>query len=70
MFTSNLTIQQGKAKAIKPYCCSLYPSFITRFYAATNYRRGPSSKVSDNAVTPSHPENTGILTGHGTVHGL
>jgi hypothetical protein len=34
MFTSNLTKQQGKAGAIKPYCCSLHPSFITPIIGA------------------------------------
>jgi hypothetical protein len=64
MFTSNLTKQQGNAGAIKPYCCSLHPSCITCLSAATNYRRGPSSEFSDNAVTPSYPGNTGFLSGH------
>jgi hypothetical protein len=50
MFTSNLTQQQGKAGAIKPYCCSLHPTFIIPLSAATNYQRGSSSEVSDNAV--------------------
>jgi hypothetical protein len=57
MFTENLTKQPKKKDAIKPYCCSLHLSFIARLSAATNYRRGPSSEVSDNAATHSYPGN-------------
>jgi hypothetical protein len=56
--------QQEKAGAIKPYICSLDPSFITRLSAAINYRRGPSSEVSDIAVTPSYSGNTGFVSAH------